>query len=185
MKMKNLFLAALAVVTLVGTANAGGILRNSQLAWRFPANVTSAPFTQPTKALAAGGTDTTIWVGTSGWYMPDINSTDTVIVARFIIAIDSTAAYAPAQTTLTAVLDGATQSTSNGLVNVNYGSLSMTLLPTTGDKVMSVPIFIAGVNQLGTGIGGWTSIPPLVRLRLSSSAAINAASVHIQYMSPQ
>jgi hypothetical protein len=185
MKMKNLLLAALAAVALVGTAQAGGVLRNSQLAWRFPANVTTAPFTQPTKALAAGGTDTTIWVGTSGWYMPDINSTDTVIVARFIVAIDSTAAYAPGQTTLTAVLDGATQSTANGLVNVNFGTVSLTLTPTTGDKVMSVPVFIAGVNQTGSNIGGWSAIPPLVRLRLSSSAAINAASVHLQYVSPQ
>jgi len=182
--MKNkLFLAVLAALTVASVAEAGGVLRSSRLAWRFPANVTTSPFTQQTKALAAGGTDTTIWIGTEGWYMPDINSTDSVVVARFIVHVDSTAAYAPAQTTLTAVIDGTVSPSASGGPQVNYLSTSITLTPTTGDKVMSIPLLIAGVNQLGN-IGNWATLPPFVRLRLSTSAAINAAGVSVQYVSP-
>jgi hypothetical protein len=185
MKNKSLVMGVLVALSLFSvSAEAGGILRSSRLAWRFPANVTSSPFTQQTKALAAGGTDTTIWIGTEGWYLPDINSTDTVVVARFIVHIDSTAAYAPAQTTITAVVDGAVTPNASGGANVNVFSTSMTLTPTTGDKVISVPVMIAGANQLGT-IGNWATIPPFIRLRFSSSAAMNAAGVSIQYGSPQ
>jgi uncharacterized membrane protein YeiH len=185
--MKNRLIAALVAVlcfTAAHDAIAGGTMRSQRIAWRFPANVTTAPYTQATKALAAGGTDTTVWVGTEGWYVPDINSTDSVVVARFIVFVDSSAAYSPAQTTVTAVIDGATTPIGGGVnPNVNTSSVSITLTPTTGDKLISVPVVIAGTNQLGT-VGNWASLPPFIRLRISSSAAMNAAGVSLQYVSP-
>ena len=191
--MKKILLAALAAFTLFGaTAHAQGVLRSQQVRWRFPANVTTAPYLQQTKALAAGGTDTTEWVGTEGWLVPfQSGVTDTALVGRFIVYVDSIAAYAPGQTTLTAVIDvaaapaGGIAITGGGYPQTNYHSISYTLTPLTGEKVMQIPIAITRLNAFSPlGASGWGSAGPFVRLRIATSAAINAASCKVQYMAP-
>jgi hypothetical protein len=183
--MKNrIVLAALAALTLFsGTALAESCLGQKDVRWRFINSSGIANQTVATKSLAASGTDTTTWVSTADFYVPQaaLTATDSIAIGQFVVSIDSSAAYAPAQTSISAVVEGHWGGVPNDVNVINMTTFSMN--PTTGEKTMVFPVYITGIrtamnkNQL-------QRVPSWVRMRFQSSAVINAGRISFQYLKP-
>lgn len=183
--MKNrILIAALAALTLFSaSAYAESCLGTKPIAWRYINSSGIANQTVEVKALAAGGTDTTTWVNTADFFVPSVKltATDSVAIGQFVVSIDSTAAYAPAQTSLSCVVEGiwGPRPSDGNVINMTTFSLN----PTTGEKTMVFPVYITGVRT-GMNLNQLVRVPTYVRLRFQSSAVINAARISFQYLKP-
>ena len=86
--MKKFLLAALAVLCLTPSAYAGGVVNTETVNWVWQTNLGQNGVTDK-KCLIGSANDTTTFVGTKGWYIPDFPlSSDSVVVARFVISVD-------------------------------------------------------------------------------------------------
>ena len=189
MKRFILGLLMLVGVTLAAApAFAGGVFTTETLNWRFPNGATYSSsaavsaYQVDKKTLVASATDTTTWVSTEGWFVPEQTATgaDSVLVARFIIQVDSLS-YTPAQNTLTVTVNGSAVQT-----DATHNVLSTNVLPTTGDKFIVIPIWIkhgASVFNLPAK-QQWVGLPPYMRLIVNGTANTGAARVYIQHLKP-
>lgn len=183
--MKNrIVLAALAALTLFsGTAFAQACAEPRFVAWRYINSSGNPAQTVEVKSLAAAGTDTTTWVSTTGFWAPTIKNTatDSVAIGQFVVSIDSTAAYAPAQTSISAVVEaiyGGRVSDANVVVLTTFS-----MNPTTGEKVMTFPVYATG-TRTGMNLNNIGRVPNYIRMRFQSSAVINAARISFLALRP-
>lgn len=184
----NGLLALVGVALLTAPAFAGGVFTTETLQWRFPNGQTysvTGTYQQAKKYLVASANDTTTWVSTEGWFVPEQTATgaDSVLVARFIIQVDSTSSYTPANTTtLTVTVNGSAVDNDA----VTHDVLSTTITPTNGSKFIVVPIWIKhGASVFNTPAKQqWVGLPPLMRLIVQGNQATGAARIYIQHLKP-
>ena len=180
--MKKFLLAALAVLCLTPSAYAGGVLTIQPVNWVWQTNLGLGGVTDK-KCLIGSSADTTAFVGTSGWYIPDYPvASDSVMVGRFIVAVDSTAAYTPpsSASTTTVTVQG---SIGNSLNFITIASYSLKL--TDGQKYYTVPIRISTSKFVNLeSLGNWSGLAPNIRIILSHGNSFNAARCFVQYMKP-
>jgi len=192
--MKRFILGLLMIVgvTLAAApAFAGGVLTTETLNWRFPNTQTYSSaaafdaYQLAKKTLVASANDTTTWISTEGWLIPEQTATgaDSVIIGRFIIQVDSASAYTvPSTNTLTVTVNGA--AVQNDLATFNV--LSTNLTPTNGTKFIVVPIWVkhgaAVLNNNATH--GWVGVPPYLRLITQGTANTGAARIYVQHLKP-
>ena len=189
MKRFILGLLMLVGVTLAAApAFAGGVFTTETLNWRYPNGQTYSSaaavgaYQVDKKTLVASATDTTTWVSTEGWFVPEQTATgaDSVLVARFIIQVDSLS-YTPSQNTLTVTVNGAAVQT-----DATHNVLSLNVTPTTGDKFIVVPVWIKhGASVFNTPAKQqWVGLPPFLRMITQGTANTGAARVYIQHLKP-
>jgi len=191
MKRFILGLLMLVGVTLAAApAFAGGVFTTETLNWRFPNGATYSSsaavgaYQVDKKTLVAGANDTTTWVSTEGWFVPEQTATgaDSVLVARFIIQVDSTSYTVPSANTLTVTVNGAAIQSDAATHNV----LSTNVLPTDGDKFIVVPVWIkhgASVFNLPAK-QQWVGLPPYMRLITNGNKNTGASRIYIQHLKP-
>jgi hypothetical protein len=184
----NGLLALVGVALLTAPAFAGGVFTTEALQWRFPNGQTysvTGTYQQAKKYLVASANDTTTWVSTEGWFVPEQTATgaDSVLVARFIIQVDSTSYTPPGvNKTMTVTVNGSAVDNDSATHDV----LSTTIYPTDGAKFVVVPIWIkhgASVFNLPAK-QAWVGLPPLMRLIVQGNLATGAARVYIQHLKP-
>lgn len=179
---KNLVFILLTLAALASCASsalAGGILKTDTVNWIWQTNL-GVGGTTGLKGLIASASDTTAWVSTKDWYIPDLNAptADSLVVARFIIAVDSSAAYAPGQNTCTVIVQGAATPGANVVTLGTYA-----LKPTTGQAFISVPLRISTTKVVNLeSLSGWAHLPPLLRIKVDNSANMLAARCFVQYL---
>ena len=180
--MKRFILGLVMLVGLVltvGEASAAK-LTNIPLGWRYEATGLSGNVITY-NAIGAGATDTTTAVSTSNWalspFQQGLTASDSVVVARLIVAIDSTTATNfGAANTVTVTVDGGIGGDASWTQLFQY-----TVLPTSTDKMLAMPLFVSNskiVNKVGNS--NWFSLAPALRFRISGSGAIAAARVYVQ-----
>ena len=192
--MKRFILGLLMIVGITlaaAPAFAGGVLTTETLNWRFANGATYSPsaafdaYQLAKKTLVASANDTTTWVSTEGWMIPEQTATgaDSVLIGRFIIQVDSASAYTvPSANTLTATVNGS--AVQNDLATFNV--LSTNIMPTNNSKFIVVPIWIkhgAAVFNLNH-VHGWVGLPPYLRLITQGTQNTGAARIYIQHLKP-
>lgn len=192
--MKRFILGLLMIVGITlaaAPAFAGGVLTTETLNWRFANGATYSSaaafdaYQSAKKTLVASANDTTTWVSTEGWMIPEQTATgaDSVLIGRFIIQVDSASAYTvPSSNTLTVTVNGS--AVQNDLATFNV--LSTNVLPTNGTKFIVVPIWIkhgAAIFNLNA-VHGWAGVPPYLRLITSGTQNTGAARIFVQHLKP-
>lgn len=198
MKRFILGLLMLVGVTLAAApAFAGSIMTTETLNWRFANGQTysaSAPASQyqvAKKALIYGASvkDTTTWVSTEGWFVPEQTATgaDSVLVGQFVIVQDSTTASGfGTNKSVTVTVNGSFNAVEG---DAPYNTYSLSINTTDGGKVLTIPIWIKHgvyVSSPNPAKNQWGGLPPYLRLIISTASGndLPAARIFVQHLKP-
>ena len=175
--MKRFIIGLVMLVALVATAGEAmaARLNNIPLGWRFEASGTPG-YVVSVNNIGSGATDTTTSVSTTNWSVPifqqGLTASDSVVVARLIIAVDSTTATAIGATTLTVVVDGGIGGDVNWTQLASYTVSSLTAT----DKMAAIPLFVSNSKRINNlGAGNWISLPPALRFRITANGGAVAS----------
>ena len=196
MKRFILGLLMLVGVTLAAApAFAGGVFTTETLNWRFPNGATYSSsaavgaYQVDKKTLVASANDTTTWVSTEGWFVPEQTATgaDSVMVGQFVIVQDSTTASGfGSSKSFTATVNGSFNAAEG---DAPYNTYSLAINTTDGGKVLTIPIWIKHgvyVSSPNPSKNQWGGLPPYLRLITTPGAAnsLPAARIFVQHLKP-
>lgn len=193
--MKRFILGLLTIVGITlaaAPAFAGGVLTTETLNWRFANGATYSPaapigsYQLAKKTLVASANDTTTWVSTEGWFIPEQSAagTDSVMVGMFVIQCDSTVnAGIGTNKQLTVTINGSF--TANDAAT--YNTYSINIKTTDAANFFTVPIWMkhaSAVNHPDPGVKQWGRIPAFLRVITTPTDNIVAARVFVQHLKP-
>ena len=136
------------------------------------------------KQIKVGATDTTAWISTSGWAIPENAVADSIVIGYLWCQTDSTAAGSFTATSFTItpqfmVQNGSTAASAD--LNVTSGPAVTFTDVTSGEKMFKFPI-ILGMNSRGTLTGSGWPAPQIRYLIVAIGGVVSPARLWVSHL---
>ena len=193
-KILYLVAAAFVMALCVAPSYAGTKIQTQSVNWVFNANsATNGTRFVVKKPIVVSAPDTTDWVTTTSWAVPDFpynttgagdgSTNDSVSVARFVVYVDTLASYATSGSvnpSIAYTIQGA-HGSDNSVFTIATGTLN----GKDGAEMYSIPVYLQNLIA-GEYPNDFSGLPSRIRVRLaftvgSGTDTINACKLAVQY----